>query len=58
MSQPTPVTTQQHHQRELIDLQRVVRAEGARRNPCEIGMNPGYLRGVQSHELTDQLGYR
>ncbi len=47
---------QQHHDRELIDLQRVVGAEGARGDPGEIRVNPGNLAGVEASELANHLG--
>jgi hypothetical protein len=50
---------QQHHQRELIDLQREIRAEAAGRNPCEVaGRHPRQLIRAQMEKLARKLEHR
>ena len=52
MNQPADTGDhQQHHQRQLVDLQRVIGSKGAREDPGEVRASPGNLRWTQDCEF-------
>ena len=58
ISQPTTGDHQQHHDGELVHLQREIRAERPGGHPGEVDFRPGNLIGGELREFADRFERR